>query len=116
MEKSLGDKFFAPVLLTELVGTCLLMLAANLSGSDEPLIVPLTFFALIVCAYEVSGGLLNPAISVGVYISEKRYVKNLLFMFFICLAQVLGALLALGLGYLLRTRVKSDLLTTSKEG
>ena len=106
MEKPDGEKFFAPILLTELVGTCLLMIAANLAG-DEILVVPLTYFALIVCTYEVSGGLLNPAISVGAYISSKRYVKHLLFMFFICIAQFIGALIALGFGYLLRVRIEN---------
>ena len=105
MEKPDGSKFFAPILLTELVGTCLLMLAANLAG-DEILVVPLTYFALIVCTYEVSGGLLNPAISVGVYIGSKAYVKHLLFMVFICIAQFIGALIALGFGYMLRVTIE----------
>ena len=85
MEKPDGEHFFGPILLTELVGTCLLMLSVNMAGT-EIMVVPLTYFALIVCTYEVSGGLLNPAISVGVYIGEKKYVKHLLFMVFICIA------------------------------
>lgn len=85
MEKQYGDKFILPVLLTELVGTCLLMLAVNLAG-DDTLVVSLTYFALIVCCYEVSGGHLNPAISIGVYIAEKRYSHNLLFMIVIIMA------------------------------
>ena len=112
MEKPDGEHFFGPILLTELIGTCLLMLSANMAGS-ELLVVPLTYFALIVCTYEVSGGLLNPAISVGVYIGEKKYVKHLLFMFFICIAQLVGALLALGLGYLLRVTI-DDHVTDEK--
>ena len=112
MEKPDGEHFFGPILLTELIGTCLLMLSANMAGS-ELLVVPLTYFALIVCTYEVSGGLLNPAISVGVYIGEKKYVKHLLFMFFICIAQLVGALLALCLGYLLRVTI-DDHVTDEK--
>ena len=107
MEKPDGEKFFAPILLTELVGTSLLMLSANMAG-DELMVVPLTYFALIVCTYEVSGGLLNPAISVGVYIGEKKYVKHLLFMVFLSLAQMIGALTGLGLGYLLRVTIKGN--------
>ena len=105
MEKPDGEKFFAPILLTELVGTCLLMLSANLAGDDN-IVVPLTYFALIICAYEVSGGYLNPAVTVGVYIGEKGYVKHLLFMIFLCLAQFFGALLSLAFGYLLRVTIK----------
>jgi len=82
MEKPHGDKFILPVLLTELFGTMFLMLAVNLAGSDD-LVASLAFFAIIVCSYEVSGGHLNPAISVGVYIAEKAYVRNLIFLIFI---------------------------------
>jgi glycerol uptake facilitator-like aquaporin len=82
MEKPHGDKFILPVLITEFFGTMLLMLAVNLAGNDE-FVASLAFFAMIVCTYEVSGGHLNPAISAGVYIAEKAYVRNLLFLIFI---------------------------------
>ena len=85
MERRYGDKFILPVILTELVGTCLLSLAVNLAGSDT-LVVSLAYFALIVCCYEVSGGHLNPAVSIGVYIQEKRYSQNLLFLIIIIFA------------------------------
>lgn len=104
MEKPDGEHFFAPILLTEIFGSCLFMLSVNLAG-DETIVVPLTYFALIICTYEVSGGYLNPAVTVGAYIGSKGYVKHLLFMCFICLAQCFGALLALGFGYLLRVTV-----------
>ena len=70
MERPSHDKFFLAILLTELVGTMLLMLAANLAGDDK-FVEPLAFFALIVCCYEVSGGHLNPAITTGVFIAER---------------------------------------------
>mmetsp|Transcript_9752 Transcript_9752/g.12027 ORF Transcript_9752/g.12027 Transcript_9752/m.12027 type:complete len:185 (+) Transcript_9752:61-615(+) len=104
MEKPNGDQFFAPVMLTEFVGSMLLMLAVNLQG-EETTTVPLVFFALIVCTYELSGGHLNPSISLGVYISTKRYVNNLLFMVFLIGAQTVGCLLALALGYMVRVTV-----------
>lgn len=104
MEKPNGDKFFVPVLLAEMLGSCLLMLAVNLRGEDV-LVVPLAYFALTVCFYEISGGHLNPSVTIGVYISEKRYVDNLLYMIFILFFQMIGCLMALGLGYLLRVTV-----------
>ena len=107
MEKRYGDKFILPVVATEFAGTCLLVLAANLAGSDT-LVVALTYFALIVCCYEVSGGHLNPAVSVGVYIAEKRYSHNLLFMIIIVIGQVVGGLFGLGFGYLIRVTVPKD--------
>ena len=104
MEKLYGHKIFGPVLFAELTGTCLLMLACNLAG-DENLLVPLAYFALVTCFYEVSGGHFNPAVSIGVWISEKRYVHNLLFLISISLFQFLGALLALCIGYIMRVTV-----------
>jgi len=85
MEKPHGDKFILPVLLGEIIGCCLLMLAVNLRG-DDALAVPLAFFALVLCFYELSGGHLNPSISIGVYVSEKKYVHNLLYMIIIFIA------------------------------
>lgn len=85
MEKPNGEKFFLPVILTEMFGAMLLMLAYNLQGADT-FTVPLAFFALIVCCWELSGGHLNPSISLGVYISTKRYVNFMLYMVFIMAA------------------------------
>ena len=48
---------------------------------------------------------MNPAVSIGVWISEKRYVHNLLFLISISLFQFLGALLALFIGYIMRVTV-----------
>ena len=104
MDHPHGDKFILPVLATEMFGTCLLMLAVNLSGDDK-VVESATYFAMVVCTYEVSGAHFNPAISLGVYISEKRYVHNLLYLIFIIIAQTLGALLALPIGYLVRVTI-----------
>ena len=107
MERSNGEKYIVPVLLAEMLGSSLLMLAFNLRG-DDTLVASLTYFALVVCTYEFSGGHLNPSISLGVYISTKRYVKNLLFMIFIIVAQTVGCLGGLGIGYLLRVTVTDE--------
>ena len=82
MEYKHGDKFIVPILVTETIGSMLVMLAVNLAG-DDTLVVPLTYFAMIVSSYELSGGLLNASVTLGVYVSTKRYVNNLLFMIFI---------------------------------
>ena len=104
MEKDLKVNHIVPVLLTELVGTCLFMLAANLSGPDM-LTQPLAFFALIVCCYDVSGGHLNPAVSMGVFLVERNYAKHAVYVVAVSLAQVAGALIALSIGYMLRVTV-----------
>ena len=106
MEKQHGQHFYCSVLKAEFVGTCLLMLACNLiEDAEENTLVPLAYFSLVMCFYEISGGHLNPAISIGVWLSEKRYVQNLVFMVFISVAQCLGAIAALGLGLMLRVSV-----------
>ena len=107
MEIPHGDKFLVPVLLTEMIGTMMLMLAVNLAG-DDIIVTSLAYFALIVCTYNVSGGHLNPCISIGVYIWQKVYLKRAIIMVLFIVAQFFGALLALVLGYLLRVRVKDE--------
>ena len=107
MEIPHGDKFLVPVLLTEMIGTMMLMLAVNLAG-DDIIVTSIAFFALIVCTYSVSGGHLNPCISIGVYIGQKVYLKRAIIMVLFIVAQFFGALLALVLGYLLRVRVKDE--------
>ena len=107
MDYKHGDKFIVPVLVTETIGSMLVMLAVNLAG-DDTLVVPLTYFAMIVSSYELSGGLLNASVTLGVYVSTKRYVNNLLFMIFIIVMQTVGCLFALGLGYLLRVQMTDE--------
>ena len=87
MEKEYGHHFIRTVLKVELVGTCLFMLACNLVKDDEAIaLMPLAYFALVTCFYEISGGHLNPAVSIGVWLSEQRYVYNLLFLIFVSAA------------------------------
>ena len=109
MENSIARKkeFIFPVLFTELVGTMLLMLAVNLAG-DDIFVVSLAFFSLIVSTYELSGGHLNPCVSIGVYMKSKAYTGNALYLVGFMIAQVAGALLSLVFGYMLRVRVKDE--------
>jgi len=67
MERNKADKFFLPWMATEFGGSVLLMLAYNLQG-DDTLVAPLAFFALTCATWQLSGGHLNPSISLGVYI------------------------------------------------
>ena len=106
MEKQHGQYFYGSVLKAEFVGTCLLMLACNMiEDAEENTLMPLAYFSLVMCFYDISGGHLNPAISIGVWLSEKRYVQNLMFMILIHVAQCLGAIVALSLGFMLRVSV-----------
>ena len=58
--------------------------------------------------YEISGGHLNPAVSLGVFVTTRKYYKNLLFLLFTMLAQFVGAFLTLAAGYLMRVKIKYD--------
>ena len=94
-------------MLTEFGGSLLLMLAYNLQGNDS-LAVPLTYFALSCATWQLSGGHLNPSISIGVYMQQKRFGKWLLFMIFEMIVQTLGCLTALAIGFLVRVRVNDE--------
>ena len=85
----------------------ILSLATNLQG-DDPLTAPLAFFAMIAATYDISGGHLNPAVSVGVYFSERRFLPHMVYMIFYIVAQTMGALLALCFGYLVRVTVDKE--------
>ena len=104
MEKPSGDKFKGTVLLSEFAGACLLMLAYNLQGEDMTVTL-LAYFVIVCSTYLVSGGHLNPSITVGVYISEKEYYHNVCYLLLIIAMQTFGCLLALGFGYILRVTV-----------
>ena len=50
----------------------------------------------------ISGGHINPAISLGVYTQQRKYIGNLCYLVLLIIAQVLGSLFALAFGFLLR--------------
>jgi glycerol uptake facilitator-like aquaporin len=56
----------------------------------------------------ISGGHLNPAVSVAVYIERQKYQKNACFLIFIMLAQFMGAFFGLAFAYLVRTTVQLE--------
>ena len=60
---------------------------------------------MIVCSIGISGGHLNPAVTLGVYIERKKYTKNMLFVLVIIISQVFGALFALIIGFMLRVTI-----------
>ena len=58
------------------------------------------YFAMLVLAWEVSGGHFNPAISLGMWIASARRDKNLITMILMIAGQVCGAFFGVLLGYL----------------
>ena len=100
MEVRNGIKFMKSVLLAEFLGTGGLMLSYNMS--DGTAITALTLFLMIMLTRGISGGHINPAATLGVYIERKELGTNGIFAMAIVLAQVLGAICALSVGYMLR--------------
>ena len=59
----------------ELIGTAIFVYMIIVSTGD-PFAVPLALFAMIVIFGGITGGHFNPAVTLGVYIHEGKWVKN----------------------------------------
>jgi glycerol uptake facilitator-like aquaporin len=96
-------------ILMEFIGTFILSAAINLSTSysdgqqtPNPLLIILSFFTAITITRAISGGHINPAVTLAVYIEKPSEVRSkdqpLLTLY--VLAQVLGALSACFFSYI----------------
>ena len=88
------------VLIYEMLGTAILLLGINLSNmGDTPYAVGFSLFSIIMMIGPVSGGHVNPAVSMAVLVREglSKLGGNILFFALIVVFQILGA----GLGVLL---------------
>jgi glycerol uptake facilitator-like aquaporin len=86
----------------EFIGTLVLMLAVNLNGGQ--VYTCLVLFTLIMLIGDISGGHMNPLVTIAVFIEQKKHRrKNIAFMLLIFLAQALGALTCIIIGFLIRT-------------
>ena len=100
MEVKNGNVFVKTVMFAEFLGTCGVMMMVNLS--NDTAIKALVFYVMIMLTGPYSGGHLNPAVTFGVYIEQKEFSKNLMLMIGILFSQIVGALFALVIGYMLR--------------
>lgn len=77
METGKKDKKLG-VFMYEMLGTAMIMFAFMLSSAenDNSAYPAKVTFAMMILAWEISGGHFNPAISVGVYVAEKDYGGN----------------------------------------
>ena len=81
MEVHNGEKYMVIVCLVEFLGIFCYELCNNLyDGSNWPALVYMTF--MIIC-YRISGGHLNPAVTLGVYIEQLDWKKNTAFAAYI---------------------------------
>ena len=96
MEVPGGDQNKLRVCTYEALGTAFLVYAVIVSGGNI-IAVPLTLLIAIVMAGPVTGAHFNPAVTVAVYIQQRKFGENLGFFFFILIAEFVGALFGLGI-------------------
>ena len=83
----------------EMLGTSLFIYSILVSHSN-PLAVVVGLFSSIIIFGGITGGHFNPAVSIGVYLSNGKYMKQLLFLILIIVGQFIGACLGFGLAFL----------------
>lgn len=95
MEVDNADKNIGRIFLCEIIGTGLFIYGIMLS--NNPVTFAFSLFASIMIFGAVTGGHFNPAVSLGVFISERKMKKHLCGLLILWTAQILGAMLAWGL-------------------
>jgi len=86
------------VFLYEAVGATLLIYSILLSG--DAVSIGFTLFGSLVLFGAVTGGHFNPAVTLGVYVSEAKWSANLKWLALVILAQFTGGFVAQGLAEL----------------
>lgn len=95
MEVAGAEKRVGLVFAYEAIGTMLFVYSILLTAN--PVSIAFSLFASIVLFGAVTGGHFNPAVTLGVYVSEGQWRKNGFWLATVMVAQVLGAFLAQGL-------------------
>ena len=99
--ESLKDRI-GIVMVSELLGTSLLVVTFSLTGPMDVLVNAIMYFLCVLLCYQTSCAQLNPAITFALYIREGKYKENHQPMALIITAQLIGAFLGLELALLLR--------------
>ena len=83
------------VFVYEAVGTMLFVYSILLTSN--PMSISFSLFASIILFGSITGGHFNPAVTLAVYIKESKYSENLSWLAIVILAQLTGAVMAIGL-------------------
>ncbi len=67
----------------EFFGTLGYMLAFNIAASID--LLPFLLFSMVICTFKVSGGHMNPALTVGVYIERKHLKPDFCYLLTYCI-------------------------------
>ena len=107
MEVPAGKRNKMIVCIYEAIGTGLLVYSINICGRGPPEGSPFgkfgisfTLFALILIAGPISGAHFNPAVTLGVYISNVHWKEDWGFCLLIMLAEFVGAMWGMCLSWL----------------
>ena len=90
------------VCIAEIIGTAFLLIAVNISSNTgvTPICVGFTVFAMATIIGPVSGGHMNPAVTIGMFIKHKhgdKTVQNAIFMVIIICSQLIGGMLGVSI-------------------
>ena len=87
------------VICYEFLGTAFIMYALMMAGGQYNEIVMMVTFGCMILAWKVSGGHFNPALSIGMFVAEKK-PKNIVVAGIMILSQFCGAFFGILLGFL----------------
>ena len=115
MEIKNGERHKITVCIYEFLGTAFLAYSVLMSYGNG-LAVSLTVFAVIIVAGPVSGANINPAVSIGIFIQEKKFGQDIVLLLLMIVSQILGALfgILMTIGCLYNPNLNNSLVPTSK--
>merc|ERR1719473_556857 len=104
------------VCICEVIGTAFLLIAVNLGSvtGPTPFCVGFTVFAMATIIGPVSGGHMNPAVTLGMYIKHStgtNAVQNAIYMVIIICSQLIGAMLGVTLSAMALDGTKNEKMT-----
>lgn len=106
MEVPNGDNNMIMVVITELLGIMGYSLAVNLNDGTH--VAPLMLFTMICVTQTISGGHLNPALTLAVYIERNKLISYALWALTIGVSQLIGAMGGIFMGYILRAELPAN--------
>jgi len=113
MEVPGGSNNKVMVCIAEIIGTAFLLIAVNISSNTgvTPMCVGFTVFAMATIIGPVSGGHMNPAVTMGMFIKHNhgdKTLQNLVYMVIIICSQLIGAMLGVSIASMAADQTVDD--------